>query len=96
MDAERWQKIERVFHAALQAEPDKRAAILSDLCAGDESLRREVESLLAHHENAHRSAGTRYIQGSRLIDPSYEGHNERGWDHPNEAGHHNCPEDQCE
>jgi serine/threonine protein kinase len=52
MDAERWQKIERVFHAALQAEPDKRAAILSDLCAGDESLRREVESLLAHHENA--------------------------------------------
>ena len=52
MDAERWQKIDRVFHAALQAEPGKRAAILSDLCAGDESLRREIESLLAHHENA--------------------------------------------
>jgi serine/threonine protein kinase/Flp pilus assembly protein TadD len=52
MDAERWQKIERVFHAALQAEPSRRAMILKDSCAGDESLRREVESLLAHHENA--------------------------------------------
>ena len=52
MDAERWQKIERVFHAALQAEPDQRVGILSNLCAGDESLRHEVESLLAHHENA--------------------------------------------
>jgi serine/threonine protein kinase/tetratricopeptide (TPR) repeat protein len=52
MDAERWQKIERVFHAALQAEPSRRAAILEDSCAGDESLRREVESLLAHHKKA--------------------------------------------
>ena len=52
MEAERWQKIERAFHAALQAEPDKRAAILSELCAGDDSLRREIESLLAHHESA--------------------------------------------
>jgi serine/threonine protein kinase len=52
MDAERWQKIERVFHAALQAEPSRRSTILEDSCAGDESLRREVESLLAHHVNA--------------------------------------------
>jgi eukaryotic-like serine/threonine-protein kinase len=52
MDAERWEKIERLFHAALQAEPSRRATILEDSCAGDESLRREVESLLAHHENA--------------------------------------------
>jgi serine/threonine protein kinase/Tol biopolymer transport system component len=52
MDAERWQKIERTFHAALQAEPSRRAAILTDLCAGDESVRREIDSLLAHHENA--------------------------------------------
>ena len=52
MDAERWQKIERIFHAVLQAEPDHRAKILGDSCAGDDSLRREVESLLAHHANA--------------------------------------------
>ena len=52
MDAERWEKIERIFHAALQAEPSRRTTILEDSCAGDESLRRQVESLLAHHENA--------------------------------------------
>jgi eukaryotic-like serine/threonine-protein kinase len=52
MDARRWQKIERLFHAALQAEPSRRQAILDDSCAGDDSLRREVESLLAHHANA--------------------------------------------
>ncbi len=52
MDAERWQKIERVFHVVLQAGPGRRAAVLEDSCVGDESLRREVESLLAHYKNA--------------------------------------------
>jgi serine/threonine protein kinase/Tol biopolymer transport system component len=52
MDAERWQKIEHIFHAALQAAPSRRSAILQESCAGDESLRREVESLLAHHAQA--------------------------------------------
>jgi Tol biopolymer transport system component/predicted Ser/Thr protein kinase len=52
MDNERWKKIERIFHAALQADTTQRAAILEDSCAGDESLRREVESLLAHHADA--------------------------------------------
>jgi eukaryotic-like serine/threonine-protein kinase len=52
MDASRWEKIERVFHAVLEAEPSKRALVLENSCAGDESLRREVESLLAHHAKA--------------------------------------------
>jgi serine/threonine protein kinase len=52
MDAERWRKIEHVFHAVLQAEPSRRATILEDSCAGDESLRLEVESLLAHYKSA--------------------------------------------
>jgi len=52
MEAERWQQIENIFHAVLEAEPVRRSAVLSDLCGGDEALRREVESLLAHHEKA--------------------------------------------
>jgi serine/threonine-protein kinase len=52
MDSDRWQKIERIFHIALEAEPERRATILDGSCAGDESLRLEVESLLAHHEKA--------------------------------------------
>jgi eukaryotic-like serine/threonine-protein kinase len=52
MDRERWQRIENIFHKALDADEDRRARVLEESCAGDESLRREVESLLAQHENA--------------------------------------------
>jgi eukaryotic-like serine/threonine-protein kinase len=52
MKPERWNKIESIFHKALEAEEGHRAAVLEESCAGDEVLRREVESLLAQHENA--------------------------------------------
>ena len=52
MEPERWRKIESIFHAALKVDESRRAAVLQDSCAGDESLRREIESLLAHHKNA--------------------------------------------
>ena len=47
MKPERWQQIDRVFQAALEYEPDERAAFLDEACAGDPNLRREVEALLA-------------------------------------------------
>jgi len=43
-----WERIETVFHAALELEPAARGAYLAEACAGDEELRREVESLLAY------------------------------------------------
>lgn len=52
MKPERWNKIESIFHKALEADEGRRAAVLEESCAGDEVLRREVESLLAQHENA--------------------------------------------
>jgi eukaryotic-like serine/threonine-protein kinase len=52
MDPERWQRIESIFQKALDAGQDRRARVLVESCAGDEALRREVESLLAQHENA--------------------------------------------
>src|SRR5712692_4189699 len=52
MERERWGKIESIFHKALEAEEGRRAAVLEESCAGDEDLRREVESLLAHHSEA--------------------------------------------
>lgn len=52
MNPERWQKVESIFHKALDADSGRRASVLEDSCAGDESLRREVESLLAQHEKA--------------------------------------------
>ncbi len=47
MKPERWQKVEQIYHAALEREPDQRATFLNEACGGDESLLREVESLLA-------------------------------------------------
>src|SRR5215469_411608 len=49
---ERWAKIETIFNRVLEADECRRSALLEESCAGDESLRREVESLLAHHKNA--------------------------------------------
>ena len=49
MEAERWQRIERLFHSALRRTPQDREALLAEACSGDAELRREVESLLAEH-----------------------------------------------
>src|SRR5215831_2599941 len=46
MRSERWQKIEALYHAALEREPQKRGAFLIQACRGDEELRAEVEVLL--------------------------------------------------
>jgi len=50
MTPERWQQVNEVFHSVLQREPDQRAAFLSQICAGDDQLRREVESLIRSHQ----------------------------------------------
>src|SRR3990172_8059685 len=52
MTPERWKHIEKLYHEALKLEPSQRAAFLKDGCAGDKSLRSEVESLLAHQPQA--------------------------------------------
>lgn len=51
MDTERWRKIEDLYHSALEREAGARTAFLEQACDGDESLRREVESLLAQEED---------------------------------------------
>jgi eukaryotic-like serine/threonine-protein kinase len=52
MTPERWQQVDRTLQSALERSPAERAAYLAELCAGDEALRAEVESLLAFHEKA--------------------------------------------
>jgi eukaryotic-like serine/threonine-protein kinase len=48
----RWQQVERLYHSALEREASQQAAFLEEACAGDEALRREVESLLAQQRQA--------------------------------------------
>ncbi len=57
MTPERWQQIEKIYHSALELEESQRATLLEETCAGDEALRREVESLLRLD-----SRGDRFIE----------------------------------
>ncbi|MGZ7042208.1 MAG: serine/threonine-protein kinase, partial [Thermoanaerobaculia bacterium] len=51
MTPERWVDVERLYYAALERNPDERAAFLTGACA-DEALRHEVESLFAYQAKA--------------------------------------------
>jgi serine/threonine-protein kinase len=52
MKPERWQQIDELLQSALAQASDERPAFIAQACAGDEPLRREVESLIASHERA--------------------------------------------
>lgn len=52
MTTERWRQIERLFHAALNCDANRRAEFLASACAGDDELLREVNSLLVARDNA--------------------------------------------
>jgi serine/threonine protein kinase len=63
MTPERWQRINEMFHAALDLEGRERSAFLVAQSAGDEALRGKVAALLASHEQAEG-----FIQGSVFGD----------------------------
>jgi serine/threonine protein kinase len=48
MDPQRWARIESLYHAALEKEPNERSGYLAHACADDPSLRHEVETLLGY------------------------------------------------
>lgn len=59
---ERWERVEDLFHAALNLEPRERAAFLAEVRASDPELLAEVESLIGAHE----------LEGSFLDSPAYD------------------------
>jgi eukaryotic-like serine/threonine-protein kinase len=67
---ERWQQVKDVLTAALELAPGRRAAFLDGACAGDPSLREEVESLLASYEQAASFIETPAI--ARVEEPEEE------------------------
>ena len=50
MTHERWQRVKEIFYSALELAPERRPAFLGEACAGQDSLRSEVESLISAHE----------------------------------------------
>ncbi len=62
MAIEYWEKVNDLFHSALQLEPSAREAFFDQACAGDQQMREEVESLLIAHDK----------EGSFIDSPAYE------------------------
>ncbi len=52
MDNERWQRIEQIYHEALQCPPEQRASLLEMACCHDLVLHEEIQSLLEHADLA--------------------------------------------
>ena len=52
MTPERWQQVSRIFKSAVSLDSEARAAYLKEQCLDDESLRNDVEKLLASHRQA--------------------------------------------
>ena len=66
MNAERWRRIEQLFHDASALPHDQQHPWLTDTCAGDEELLREVLRLLA----GDRESETRVLRG--IADASHD------------------------
>ncbi|HYP89838.1 MAG TPA: serine/threonine-protein kinase, partial [Polyangiaceae bacterium] len=47
MDAQRWQRIQKIFHDAAAMPATTRASFLEQTCDGDEALRQKVEGMLS-------------------------------------------------
>ena len=62
--AERWQRLEEIFHAALEAAPQDRASLLEAACGSDQELRCELESLLS----AFDSGASDFTQPAAFVD----------------------------
>ncbi len=52
MTPERWQQVQDLLEKVLQLTPGERSAYLDRACSADSSLRQEVETLLAHGQDA--------------------------------------------
>src|SRR5262245_22777667 len=58
MNVDRWQEVQRVFHAALDRPDDERTAFIQNACANDPELHAEVESMLAAEQGGSDFCGS--------------------------------------
>ncbi|HYL84065.1 MAG TPA: serine/threonine-protein kinase [Candidatus Angelobacter sp.] len=68
MEPDRWHRIEELFHSALECAPAQRSALLDSACAGDASLRQEIESLLLSYEKGSFTETPAFVEGVRLLE----------------------------
>jgi hypothetical protein len=85
MTADRWQRIEQIYHAALERDAGERTAYVADACRGDDDSRMEVESLLLAREKVkpprdaeddqHRKGQEALLKAAELLElnPDFPG-----------------------
>jgi serine/threonine protein kinase len=69
--AERWRRIEELFHATIELDAESRKAFLESACTGDSDLRIQVESLILTAEEPD-SAGLLTLTVRRAADSKFE------------------------
>ena len=67
---DRQQQVEEIFHEALQRGPGEREEYLRQACRNDSGLRREVASLLAHHDENQGSESWAAAAAAQLVNSS--------------------------
>jgi TonB family protein len=67
MESRRWQRVQELFETAADLAPPAQAAHLEAACAGDETLRREVEALLRSDAEAGSFIEQAIRRGSDLL-----------------------------
>jgi serine/threonine protein kinase len=64
---EQWPEIEQIVESAMACDPGRRAAFLETACGDDAELRREVESLLAFHEDESFARDSGVLDAIRVL-----------------------------
>jgi eukaryotic-like serine/threonine-protein kinase len=73
MTADRWRRIDDLFHRALALPSGRREAFLASACDGDEALRSEVASLLEAHEGAEDFLETPVVSRDPYVGATFKG-----------------------
>jgi len=68
MERERWRQIEEIVQSAIDCAPPERSALLDSACGGDAELRREVDSLLALHEDGGFTKYSGFEDGYKVLE----------------------------
>ena len=82
--SEQYKRAKKLFLAACDLEPERRAAFLDQECGDNGGLRAEVEELLAHDNEALRSSVVEPDQTVRAAAPKGNGD-------PRQIGSGRCP-----
>ena len=69
-NSSQWQRLNEIFAAALEVEPERQGELLQQACSGDEQLRHEAEAMLAAARNAENRGFLKsdiFAEGARVL-----------------------------